>query len=54
MLSSNAAKNGCTGQNLPFLEKLDVIWDQLFSAEQTPIMRLLVEKVVVSSDDFDA
>ena len=32
------------------MTQLDVIWDQLFPAEQTRIVQLLVEKVIVSPD----
>lgn len=35
------------------MTRLDQIWDQLFSAEQIRIVRLLVEKVVVSPDDIE-
>ncbi|MEJ1249106.1 hypothetical protein WB794_05400, partial [Denitratimonas tolerans] len=30
------------------MSRLDAIWDQLFPAEQTRIVKLLVEKVIVS------
>ena len=33
--------------------RLDTIWDQLFPAEQQRIVRLLVEKVVVSPNDIE-
>ena len=33
--------------------RLDAIWDQLFPAEQTRIVRLLVEKVIVSPNDLE-
>lgn len=33
--------------------RLDAIWDQLFPAEQQRIVRLLVEKVVVSPNDIE-
>ena len=35
------------------MTRLDQIWDQLFPAEQSRIVRLLVEKVVVSPDDIE-
>jgi site-specific DNA recombinase len=31
------------------MTRLDAIWDQLFPAEQTRIVRLLVEKVILDS-----
>lgn len=33
--------------------RLDAIWDQLFPAEQQRIVRLLVQKVVVSPNDIE-
>jgi hypothetical protein len=33
---------------------LDAIWDQLFPAEQQRIVRLLIEKVIVSPNDLEA
>ena len=33
------------------MTRLDVIWDQLFPAEQARIVKLLVEKVIVSPND---
>ncbi len=35
------------------MTRLDAIWDQLFPAEQTRIVRLLVEKVTVSPTDLE-
>ena len=35
------------------MTRLDVIWDQLFPAEQTRIVRLLVERVIVSPNDLE-
>ena len=35
------------------MTRLDTIWDQLFPAEQTRIVRLLVEKVIVSPNDLE-
>ncbi|WP_075795228.1 recombinase family protein [Massilia putida] len=35
------------------MTRLDVIWDQLFPAEQTRIVKLLVEKVIVSPNDLE-
>ncbi|HRQ02071.1 MAG TPA: recombinase family protein [Ottowia sp.] len=35
------------------MTRLDQIWDQLFPAEQTRIVKLLVEKVIVSPDDLE-
>ncbi|WP_413894002.1 recombinase family protein [Candidatus Skiveiella danica] len=35
------------------MTRLDAIWDRLFPAEQTRIVRLLVEKVVVSPNDLE-
>ncbi|PSJ17162.1 recombinase family protein [Nitrosomonas supralitoralis] len=35
------------------MTRLDVIWDQLFPAEQSRIVRLLVEKVIVSVSDLE-
>ena len=33
--------------------QLDSIWEQLFPAEQQRIVRLLIEKVIVSPDDLE-
>lgn len=35
------------------MTRLDQIWDQLFPAEQQRIVRLLVERVVVSPNDIE-
>ncbi|MBN8518870.1 MAG: recombinase family protein [Candidatus Accumulibacter sp.] len=35
------------------MTRLDAIWEQLFPAEQTRIVRLLVEKVIVSPTDLE-
>jgi DNA invertase Pin-like site-specific DNA recombinase len=35
------------------MTRLDLVWDQLFPAEQSRIVRLLVEKVVVSSTNIE-
>ncbi|MEN5221983.1 recombinase family protein [Stenotrophomonas sp. TWI602] len=35
------------------MTRLDAIWDQLFPAEQTRIVELLVEKVIVSPNDLE-
>lgn len=35
------------------MTRLDAIWDQLFPAEQQRIVRLLVEKVIVSPNDME-
>ena len=35
------------------MTRLDVIWDQLFPAEQNRIVKLLVEKVIVSPNDLE-
>jgi len=35
------------------MTRLDAIWDQLFPAEQSRIVRLLVEKVIVSPHDIE-
>ena len=35
------------------LERLDPLWDELFPAEQTRIVQLLVERVDVSPDGAD-
>ena len=35
------------------MTRLDAIWDQLFPAEQTRIVRLLVDKVIVSPNDLE-
>ena len=35
------------------MTRLDAIWDQLFPAEQTRIVKLLVEKVIVSPHDLE-
>lgn len=35
------------------MPRLNAIWDQLFPAEQQHIVRLLVEKVVVSPNDIE-
>ena len=33
--------------------KLDKIWDQLFPPEQTRIIKLMVEKVIVSPNEIE-
>jgi hypothetical protein len=35
------------------MTRLDAIWDQLFPAEQSRIVQLLVEKVIVSPNDLE-
>jgi hypothetical protein len=35
------------------MTRLDAIWDQLFPTEQQRIVRLLVEKVIVSPNDME-
>ena len=35
------------------MTRLDAIWEQLFPAEQTRIVKLLVEKVIVSPNDLE-
>jgi hypothetical protein len=35
------------------MKRLDIIWDQLFPAEQTRIVKLLVERVTVSPNDLE-
>ncbi len=35
------------------MTRLDALWDQLFPAEQQRIVRLLVEKVIVSPEDIE-
>ena len=35
------------------MTRLDAIWDQLFPAEQTRIVKMLVEKVIVSPNDLE-
>lgn len=35
------------------MTRLDIIWDQLFPAEQTRIVKLLVEKVIVSTTNIE-
>jgi len=35
------------------MTQLDTIWDQLFPAEQTRIVKLMVEKVIVSPNDLE-
>jgi hypothetical protein len=35
------------------MTQLDAVWDQLFPAEQTRIVKLLVEKVIVSPTDLE-
>jgi hypothetical protein len=35
------------------MTRLDEIWDQLFPAEQARIVRLLVEKVIVSPTELE-
>lgn len=35
------------------MTRLDTIWDQLFPAEQTRIVKLLVEKVIVSPNNLE-
>jgi site-specific DNA recombinase len=35
------------------MTRLEAIWDQLFPAEQQRIVRLLIEKVIVSPNDFE-
>ena len=36
------------------MTRLDLIWDQLFPAEQTRIVKMLIEKVIVSPSDLEA
>ncbi|WP_430231983.1 hypothetical protein [Nitrosomonas communis] len=35
------------------MTRLDAIWEQLFPAEQMRIVKLLIEKVIVSSNDLE-
>lgn len=35
------------------MTRLEAIWDQLFPPEQTRLIRLLVEKVIVSPDNIE-
>ena len=35
------------------MTRLDTIWDQLFPVEQTRIVKLMVEKVIVSPNDLE-
>lgn len=35
------------------MTRLDAVWDQLFPAEQTRIVKLMVEKVIVSPNDLE-
>jgi len=35
------------------MTKLNLVWDQLFPAEQTRIVKMLVKKVIVSPNDLD-
>ncbi|SFM86086.1 hypothetical protein [Nitrosomonas communis] len=35
------------------MTRLDAIWDQLFPSEQARIVKLLVEKVIVSPNDLE-
>ena len=35
------------------MTQLDAVWDQLFPTEQTRIVKLLVEKVIVSPTDLE-
>jgi len=35
------------------MTQLDAIWDQLFPAEQSRIVKLLIEKVIVSPTDLE-
>jgi site-specific DNA recombinase len=35
------------------MTRFDTIWDQLFPAEQARIVKLLVEKVIVSPNDLE-
>jgi site-specific DNA recombinase len=35
------------------MTRLDAIWEQLFPAEQQRIVRLLIEKVIVSPQDLE-
>lgn len=35
------------------MTRLDAIWDQLFPVEQSRIVKLLVEKVIVSPNDLE-
>lgn len=35
------------------MTRLDRIWDQLFPAEQTRIVKMLIEKVIVSPSDLE-
>jgi site-specific DNA recombinase len=35
------------------MKRLDLIWDQLFPAEQARIVKMLIEKVIVSPSDLE-
>lgn len=35
------------------MTRLDIIWEQLFPAEQTRIVKLLIEKVIVSPTNIE-
>ncbi len=35
------------------MTRFDAVWDQLFPAEQSRIVKLLVEKVIVSPNDLE-
>jgi hypothetical protein len=35
------------------MTRLDALWDQLFAAEQTRIVKLLVEKVIISPSNLE-
>jgi len=35
------------------MTRLDAIWDQLFPVEQTRIVKMLIEKVIVSANDLE-
>ncbi len=35
------------------LNQVDMIWEQLFPKEQTRILQLLIEKIIVTPDNLD-
>jgi hypothetical protein len=57
-VSKDASPDYLAGQHPPnshewFMGQLDSIWERLFPAEQQRIVRLLIEKVIVSPSDLE-
>ena len=51
--TSSAARTPVVMTFTVAMTRLDAIWDQLFPAEQTRIVKLLVEKVIVSPNNLE-